>query len=81
MKTLMLISYSFPPIQRIEGIMALNSVKYLSQFDWAVIVLSAKKSLGYPNEYSSLSKIPKDINLYPDIETYLIDDLDLRMGR
>lgn len=72
MKTLLLISYFFPPIQSPESIMALNSVKYLSDLGWNTIVVSARRSKTDPIDLSTSSNIPDNISVY---RTYSIENI------
>ena len=74
-KTLLLISYFFPPIQSPESTLALNSIKYLSYFGWNVIVLSAKRSKTNSMDLSALSGIPNLTSVY---RTHSIENIILR---
>ena len=64
MRRVLLISYSFPPIQKPESVMALNSVKYLTKLGWDATVLCAKGSKKDSENSSILSEIPEDLSIY-----------------
>ena len=72
MKTLLLISYLFPPVQSAESIMALNSVKYLSNFGWDAVVVCAEKSKTDPTDLSTFFDIPNNISVY---RTYSMENI------
>ncbi len=64
MKKLLFISYFFPPIRSIESTMALNSVKYLSDFGWEVTVICAEKIRGFNSDTETSERIPKNTQVH-----------------
>lgn len=77
MKKLLLISYSFPPIQGSESTMAFNSVRCLSKLGWNATVLCAKSTKKDKNKCSMLSEVPKDTSVHRTyyLKNFFIDVL------
>lgn len=63
MKKVLFIDYHFPPL--IGGWRAIGSfVKYLPEFGWQAVVLSAAESVDYGKDYSLLREVPADIEIH-----------------
>ena len=62
MKKVLFICYHFPPI--IRGWRGLGIVKFLHEFGWQPIVISAAESVSYEKDYSLLREIPDGIEVH-----------------
>ncbi len=61
MKNVIFISYYFPPIHSVESTMALNSVKYLPDFGWTPIVITAEQASKRGIDLETINNIPSNI--------------------
>ncbi len=63
-KNVLLISYFFPPLQMFVGIMGRNLAKYLPQFGWQPLVVSAKSSREFNQDIEALRHVPVALPVY-----------------
>ena len=63
MKTLVLLTYTFPPLSSGGTPVVLNLSKYLPENDWKVIVVTVKNPKGMITDNSLLEAIPKDLEV------------------
>lgn len=64
MKTVLFITYFFPPLGGAGVGRSLKFAKYLPSFGWQPIVISAAESVNYGKDYSLLKEIPKEIEIH-----------------
>lgn len=63
MKKVLFIYYMFPPL--LGGWRAIASfVRYLPEFGWQPIILSASESVSYGKDYSLLREVPDDVEVH-----------------
>lgn len=64
MKKVLFITYFFPPLGGAGVGRSLKFSKYLPDFGWQPIVISAAESVSYGKDYSQLKEVPERINVY-----------------
>jgi len=62
MKKVLFIYYHFPPL--LGDWRGLGFVKFLPEFGWQPIVISAAESVSYEKDYSLLRDVPKEIEVH-----------------
>jgi len=63
MKKILIIAYSFPPVNGGRSLRAINFVKYLGDFGWEPIVLTVKKPVVPQIDYSLNRKLPSFVRV------------------
>jgi len=63
LKKILCIDYCFPPLMGGWWI-GLGVIKFLPEFDWQPIVISAAESVSYGKDYSLLKEVPKEIEVH-----------------
>ena len=64
MKKVLFITYFFPPLGGAGVGRTLKFAKYLPEFGWQPIIISAAETVNYGKDYSSLQEIPKEIEVH-----------------
>jgi glycosyltransferase involved in cell wall biosynthesis len=63
-KTVLFITYFFPPLAGAGVPRSLKFAKYLPDFGWKPIVISAAESVNYPKDYSLLEEVPGELEVH-----------------
>ena len=75
-KKVLIISYYFPPIADIGVMRTLKFIKYLPQYGWQPVVLTAKNSIGETYDDDLLQQIPKGTKV---INTFALEPRKIKI--
>ncbi len=64
MKKVLFIAYFFPPIGGPGVARSLKFAKYLPEFGWLPIVISADETINYVKDHSLLEQVPEDVEVH-----------------
>jgi len=64
MNKVLFITYMFPPLSGAGVWRNLKYAKYLSNYGWKPIIISADESINYEKDYSLLKEIPEETNVF-----------------
>ncbi|MBU1082993.1 glycosyltransferase family 4 protein [Patescibacteria group bacterium] len=63
MKKVLFISYFFPPIYSVESTMALNTIKYLTQYGWEPLTVASNHSREFGIDSSTIVAVSAGLNI------------------